>query len=275
VELKLNSITKNQHYVPQFLLRNFAIEQKGVYRLNVLDISKSQFRRNQNVKHICSENYFYDKDNQIEKFLDKNVETPAALEIQSLCKVDPLIEKMPSRELARFISVQISRTAEALKQSQDFLNGMTKTMFREMARLNGFDEDAAERVRLVPSEPRLVSSHLALNGCIAWLLIHDLEQHLLINRTSEDFIISDHPVVQTNVYLYGNNSLNTGSVSVIGVQLFLPISPKRVLCLYDPLVYKYGDRNSRITEIYEVDTIQGNRSVPACFIVAPVGFSKP
>lgn len=122
-------------------------------------------------------------------------------------------------------------------------------MFREMARLNGFDEDAAERVRLVPTEPRLISSRLALNGCIAWLLIHDLEQHLIVNNTPHEFLISDHPVVRSNLYLHGLNVLNTGSLSVAGAQIFLPISTRHLLCLYDPKIYKYGHKSSRISQI--------------------------
>jgi hypothetical protein len=88
-----------------------------------------------------------------------------------------------------------------------------------------------------------------LNGCIAWLLIHDLEQHLVINKTSHEFVISDHPVVHSNLYLFGHNVLNTGSLSVTGAQLFLPISPDRLLCLYDPRIYKYGQKGSRVSQV--------------------------
>jgi hypothetical protein len=250
----LSNITKNQHYVPQFLLRNFATERKRVHRTNVLDLVRNSFRKNQSVADICSQNYFYDKNNAIEEFLNRNVETPAANEIQSLCSEDAVVKALPSRELARFISVQITRTAEASNQMQVFVNGMFKTIFRESSRLNSFDEDAAEHVRLVPKEPRSVSSHLALNGYIAWLLIHDLEQHLVINRTSHEFVISDHPVVHSNLYLYGLNVLNTGSLSVAGAQLFLPISPNKLLCLYDPRIYKYGQKASRISQLDSVET---------------------
>lgn len=252
----MNNIAKNQHYVPQFLLRNFSMECKGVHRTNVLDLVRGNFRQNQNVAEICSENYFYDKDNVVERFLEKNVETPVANEIQALCSEESAIAASPSRELLRFISVQITRTAEAVNQAQTFVNGMTKTIFREMARLNGFDEDAAERVQLVPTDPRTVTSRLAFNGCIAWLLIHDLEQHLVINKTPHDFVISDHPVAHCNSYLYGLNVLNTGSLSVSGAQLFLPISPSRLLCLYDPRIYKYGQKDLRISQVDSIETVR-------------------
>jgi len=252
----MSNLTKNQHYVPRLLLRNFATEHKKVQRIHLLDLARSAFRPNQNVANVCSENYFYDKDNAIEQFLEQNVETPAASEIQALCSANPIIDATPSRELARFISVQIARTAEALNQFQVFLNGMTKTMFREMARLNGFDENAAEKVRLVPTEPSLVSSRLALNGCIAWLLIHDLKQHLIINESPNEFLISDHPIVQSNLYLYGLNVLNSGSLSVGGVQIFLPISTRRLLCLYDSQMYKYGSKESRVSTTGSVDTVR-------------------
>lgn len=251
----MGEITKNQHFVPQFLLRNFASERKRVYRINVLDLVRDHFRPNQNVADICSQNYFYDKNNAIENFLEKNVETPASEDINELCTEHPIISSTPSRQLARFISVQLARTAEALDQALVFINGMTKTMFRELARLNDFDEDAAERCRLVPTEPRLLASRLALNGCISWLLIHDLEQHLVVNRTAREFVISDHPVVHSNCYLYGQNILTTGSLAVAGAQIFFPIAPNRLLCLYDPRIYKYGQRNSRISVVDSVETV--------------------
>ncbi len=251
----MGTITKNQHYVPQFLLRNFAAQQKRIYRINVLDIERDNFRPNQNVADICSQNYFYDRNNAIERFLEKNVETPAAAEIERLCSECPTVATTPSRELIRFVSVQLARTAEALDQALIFINGITKTMFRELARLNNFDEDAAERCRLVPTEPRMLASRLALNGCISWLLIHDLEQHLIINRTVRDFVISDHPVVHSNGYLFGQKFINTGSLAVAGSQIFLPISPERLLCLYDPHVYKYGQKNTHVSYVDSIETI--------------------
>lgn len=254
-EYDLATFTKNQHYVPRLLLRNFATEHRKVYRIHLLDLARSDFRPNQSVANVCSENYFYDKDNAIEQFVEQNVETPAAGEIQALCSANPIIEASPSREVSRFISVQIARTAEALNQFQVFLNGMTKTMFREMARLNGFDEDAAEKARLVPTEPHLVSSRLALNGCIAWLLIHDLKQHLIINESPREFFISDHPVVHSNLYLHGLNIFSSGSLSVAGAQIFVPISTRRLLCLYDSRIYKYGSKGSRISTTSSLDTV--------------------
>ena len=62
-------VTKNQHYVPQLLLRRFAVRSGREDRINVYDIVRGQMRQNQSIKEVCSGNYTYDKDNSVENFL--------------------------------------------------------------------------------------------------------------------------------------------------------------------------------------------------------------
>src|SRR5690242_14418392 len=82
--MKDGQITKNQHYIPQFMLRNFAREQNDEYKVNIYDLKRNVVRSNQNVKKVCSKNYCYDRDNIIEQFLSDKVETPAAVYITKI-----------------------------------------------------------------------------------------------------------------------------------------------------------------------------------------------
>jgi len=248
-------MTKNQHYVPKLLLRNFATRKGREYRIHVFDPIRDVIRCNQNVSDVCAQNYFYDNDNWVEKFLAANVETPAGPEILAISSDKCLISPFPSRSIARFIAVQLARTAVAAKQSLATANALIGTMSKELLRLNGFDEAIPPKVRMVLTDPKVHHARLALTGCVAWILIKDLRQHLVINETARDFLISDNPVVQSNLYLSAQPVPHAASMSAAGAQLFLPISTRHLLCLYDDSVYKYGEKNSHISRIKQEETV--------------------
>ena len=126
------------------------------------------------------------------------------------------------------------------KSSLELMNGGMQTIFAEMARLNGLDETAARMLRLVPSEPRVVFAYLAAYAATQYRLIADLKLALVVNRTKTEFIISDHPVFQHNWYLRESWHPMAGSITVRGVQFFLPLTPSVTCCLYDSSVYLYG-----------------------------------
>ncbi|MFZ2753952.1 MAG: DUF4238 domain-containing protein [Lysobacteraceae bacterium] len=252
----MSTVTKNQHYVPQFLLRNFATRHGRTHRIHVFDTIRNDLRCNQNVADVCAQNYFYDNDNWVENFLETNVETPAVAEIAALCSEGRQVPHFPSRAMARFITVQWARTAEATSQTLAAANGLIGTMSQELLRLNGFDEAAAPRIRLVLTDPKQHHARLALSGCNAWILIQDLRQHLIINDTTHDFLISDHPVAQSNLYLGAQPVPHAASMSAAGAQLFLPLSTRHLLCLYDASVYKYGSRHSNVSRIDSKETVR-------------------
>lgn len=252
----MNKMTKNQHYVPQFLLRNFSTRHRRSDRIHVFDTIRYVLRCNQNISEVCSQNYFYDDDNWVEKFLEANVETPAAAEIHAMCSQDREVPDFPSRAIARFITVQFARTAEAANRTLAAANGLIGTMSQELLRLNDFGEAAAPRVQLVLTDPKTHHARMALSGCISWILIKDLRQHLIINDSSRDFLISDHPVVQSNLYLSSHPTPHAASMSTTGAQLFLPLSTHHMLCLYDASIYKYGDRDSNVSRIDDEKTVR-------------------
>ena len=76
----MGDITINQHYVPRFLLDGFRINpsDEELAKVNVLRIRHTKFLFNQSVKEVFSQNYFYDKDNAIESFIESHIETPSS-----------------------------------------------------------------------------------------------------------------------------------------------------------------------------------------------------
>lgn len=86
----------------------------------------------------------------------------------------------------------------------------------------------------------------------------DLSMKLLINQTDRPFITSDDPVFEYDQYLERVcDSLSYG-IGSKGIEIFMPISPKMMLALYDSQIYKIGTRKSRqvmITQRNDVDQL--------------------
>lgn len=239
-------VAKKQHFVPQLLLRGFAAAKRGESRLNVYDFKRQQYRPKQNIKDLCAGNYEYDVDDSFEEFLSEHVETPFGSELKILSQVTDRFDPVPSRALLRFLVVQLARTREAYEGSLAFTNAGVQTMFAEFARLNGLEESAFRRLRVGPSEPRAVRAYLAAYAATQYRLLGDLRLALIVNTTNTEFILSDHPVFQHNWYLRESSHPMAASITVRGIQFFLPVSPSVACCLYDPGIYLYRDASAGV-----------------------------
>ena len=258
-------ITKNQHYVPQFLLKFFSWKSGKERKTNVYDITRSSFRYNQTVKKICSQNYFYDKDNMVEDILSGKIETPAAPLIEALVHHDTKAIDSSKNwiRLLVFISTLLYRTPKSLDKIDSVIQTNIQSFSRELLRLNGMDSQSADRGRLnIKDEAALVST-ITLQGYYASILLTDLEFKLAINKTGLDFFISDHPVFMYNWLYRKLNHPGVTNVGARGLQLFLPISPKLILCLYDPKTYKYGEKGSSSIDVYNEKDIEALNSFQA------------
>jgi hypothetical protein len=240
--------TKNQHYVPQCLLKNFSVKhKKDDYRINIFDVTKKTTRFNQSTKEVFSQNFFYDKDNKVEQFLSNKIEDKAAIEIANIIEGDLCQIKDFSTTLLKFISVQLYRTPEAISQPLEFINSFFKPLAMQHVQAKGYDleqaQEAISGLRLLPKDIRSFRSRLALQGILASKLLEDLKFHLIINNSDVEFFISDHPVNQYNWLYRDLDSTSATALTARGVQIFMPISADKLICLYDPKVYKYGNKN--------------------------------
>jgi hypothetical protein len=235
-------VTKNQHYVPQCLLKHFGCDAKKGKRINVFDTARSDVRYNQAIKEVFSQNYFYDKDNQIEKFLAEKIEAPASRMIDEVVNGNLNIINKEPLTLHRFILSLFCRTPEASERVSGFVNSQLESIVRELLSLNGFDPEEASAGRF-NFHPDRLASLLTVQGVLDAVILRDLEYHIIKNETQLEFYISDHPVFIYNWLYRDLEHPGVTGLTAIGLQIFLPLSPKLTLCLYDPKVYKYGKRN--------------------------------
>jgi Protein of unknown function (DUF4238) len=251
-------ITKNQHYVPQCLLKFFSWEDRKERKTNILDIYRDSFRYNQTIKNICSQNYFYDTDNMVENILSEKIEAPAAPLISSIVDSDITVLDSPENwmRLLIFVSTLLSRTPKAMGEMDSIIQTHIQSFSRELLRLNGMDSRNADGVRLKINNEADWISLLTLQGYYASILLTDLKFHLAINKTGVDFFISDHPIFKYNWLYRKLNHPGVTGFGARGLQIFLPLSPQLILCLYDPVIYKYGAKGSLLTDIHDVKDVE-------------------
>lgn len=249
----VHQTTKNQHYVPQFLLGGFDAVGAEKPKVHIYDLEKGVVRKNQAVKEVFSQNYFYDINNEVENFLSSNIEGPASEIINRIRNNDFSMLGNGSVELIKFMCCQNARTVEARENVLYYINSHFYQIVLDLNRLNDLGIDDPESYKLSPSDKdsmRDFNAELALNGFGDAKHMEDLEFHILINKTKEEFILSDHAISRYNWFYRSLNDPRIGSMLAKGVQLFLPLSEKVCLCAYDAKVYKYGNKSSSVSELW-------------------------
>jgi hypothetical protein len=270
------NITINQHYVPHALIKKFGwLSHKDIFKINIFDHKRGYTRYDQNIEKVFSSNYFYDRDNSVENFLNK-IETPAAIVINELVKENFCILEIEERysEIIIFISSLLCRTPKAKDRIIAFLDTHIKAKVSELLRLNGLDPHEAYKGEFKVKDHSQLISYITMNGVVNSLLIKDLDFHIIKNETQLEFCISDNPVFAYNWFYRDLEHPEVTNIAARGFQIFLPLSPNITLGLYDSDVYKYGQKKERVTHVYDVTDIQMMNSFQIINSESIIGFNK-
>lgn len=222
-------ITRNQHYVPQFYMKFFSNVKNERTKKEKALISFYQFKDNlfrDNIKtdSVCSENYFYDEDGKIENKLAEKENKWARIINKIICNESLTISD--NNGIREFIIYQILRTKGVLEHNQamattvltDIINtadsSMNKSLIQEII------EEEVEKDVTAEYNLSLVEKILHV--------IDDLSIEILENKTEVNFITSDVPVIIINPL-----GIFRAGLGEIGTTIFLPISPRKMLMLYD------------------------------------------
>lgn len=218
----MKNITHNQHYVPQFYLRNFSsTSQKSNSKMGLAfyQFDKGLLKENIPIKSICSEEYFYDKDGSIENALQvcESIWADAIRDLLDENKRD--ISQETSNTIKTFAIYQYSRTRSTLNYFQKITNELSEA-------INSIECTST-------SDNREISSTMLLKHCPELIKdILDLSICKIINRSEKAFITSDMPIITINPF--ANNSYG---MSNVGIVLLFPISEKMMIGIYDRKVY--------------------------------------
>lgn len=229
-------IAKVQHYVPQFILRNFGNKKKR--RLHVFDKQNGCLFVT-SVRNVACESRFYDF-----KFRSQTLTLePALSRIEDDAK--PLFSRVLDEDslsvlsekerasLSIFFSIQFTRTRWYLEQWRSI-----PTMLGKKLRQMSESEESLkglERYLRIPdkNETTMGFTHMiseAPNNYAAqfankiWVLLKADRKH--------PFIIGDNPLALQNIIdmkPHGNIGL-----AVRGIEIYFPLSPTRALALWCP-----------------------------------------
>ena len=217
--------TRQHHYVPQFYLRRF---KSRCRRINLHNIHRSLTIPDASIKHECSKPNYY-RTAQIEDALAE-LEARAASAIPALCDGGRGCDMDTVRQ---FIAVQLLRTPSFTRRTET-----THSKFQEIFGGDVVNADSMRTIRFDAVEPKnLPVYNLRMSDALARAM-EDLRS-IVVETAAGAFITSDNPVFKYNQYLEEIRNHGTTGLGQTGIQIFLPLSPKHVLVMYDKDVYDY------------------------------------
>ena len=233
-----SGIAKVQHYVPQFLLRNFGTGKKD--QLNVFDKQIGKIYKT-NCKNVACESRFYDfnfdgTELSIEPSLS-NIESIAKPIIKGISEKETLEHLSPQdrANISIFLAIQFTRTKhfrENFSQISKLLGQTLKKRGFTDKQLEGVNEYitppsenalSTMTAKMISEAPKNYSMHFATK---IWLLAK--------TSTNTHFIIGDNPISlhnETDMKPYGNLG-----IAVKGIEINFPITPKLALLLWCPSI---------------------------------------
>jgi len=94
-------------------------------------------------------------------------------------------------------------------------------------------------------------------------LLKFLDCKFLVNLSLLPFVTSDAPVIFYNQLMeHADNYLGATGLVAKGLQIFYPIHPRLMICLYDPNVYDFGDgcnscySTESVEEVHQLNGLQ-------------------
>lgn len=250
---------KRHHYIPRFYLKRFSINNEGKF-LGLYNLKNRKFIQNAPLKSQAYENFLYGEDDEIENALaemESNVAKMFYYWTEEKLLYPPPIETNGFKLLRRFILYQAFRTPKAGSVIMEKLNQSVKTVIKELK------PDLWESMK----DAILEHENPVLEGLIRSIeherLLDFLDCKFLVNLSLLPLVTSDAPVILYNQLMEqaGNYIGATGLVAK-GLQIFYPIHPRLMICLYDSSVYDFGNgcnnccSTESIGEIHQLNGLQ-------------------
>lgn len=240
---------KNNHYIPKFYLRRFSLEEQGK-SIGLYNLKNDIFIPSAPIKHQASKDYLYGEDGEIELYLSKLEDAIAKFfwhwtEEKTL--IPPPKNSNAFKLLKRFILYQIHRIPKAGEEINDSSDRLFKTL------VDKFDlgfKDKVDNLKLVYEEPVLQALAYSIDK---EHFLDFLDIKFLVNLSDLPFITSDSPVILYNQLMEKRGSYKGATaLGAKGLQIFYPIHPRLMICLFDDQVYTYGEKDNCIsTELIE------------------------
>jgi Protein of unknown function (DUF4238) len=214
---------KNQHFVPRCHLRPFTKDEGGA-AINVFNLDRQRFIANAPVKSQCSGDYFYGKDQLLEKAI-QTVEGAYGAVLRSVRQPGCQITEGHKTVLRQFWLLQYLRTEAASRRAVE--------MAAETDKVAGTDSfsfrfDIRQAVQLAM---RVYAEMMSV--------VDDLKVCVVRNRSAVPLVTSDDPAVLTNRWYLEDRRIvgRSFGLQASGLLALLPLTPRLMCVIYDGDVY--------------------------------------
>lgn len=224
-------LSHRHHFVPLFYLRRFASESR---RINVYNLRRRRWIAGASLRDQCYRRRFY-VHQELEDLLARTESEIAPTLARLIDSGHPPDRGSSDHQLLFwFVSLQLLRTVASIRQTGLGMRQFTDAVFAP--------DD--------PSRPEDVTHEhvLELNLKQVPMMVRtltDLHVHVVHAAGPDPFITSDQPVFRYNAFCEGVSWSGVTGGRCSGLQIFLPLSPTRLVVLYDGHVYKAGSRSSK------------------------------
>jgi hypothetical protein len=253
---------KNNHFVPQSYLKRF--RSLGERQVGLFNLKSGLTIEGASVKTQCARNYFYTKNPVYEdKFMALEGKQSALLNQMTADTRVPKRDSDDHHALLALIMFQAGRTVTAAEQQDHLANAFGKAVLQKHFEKEGLDDllEVLPEVKITVEDGVIdaIAQHLSM-----YPLIGDMDMTLFVNDTDEDFVTSDHPVTLcNNLPASSPQGANTG-FSSRGLIIMYPLSPRVLLFMSDPEVYKVSSDANNVCSLKSTkDVISLN--LPQCF----------
>lgn len=250
---------KKHHYIPRFYLKRFSINNNGK-SVGLYNLDNRKFIQNAPLKNQAYINFLYGEDDEIENVLAKmegNVARMFYYWTEEKQLYPPPAESNGFKLLKRFILYQFFRTPKSGSDLMVKLNYNLKTVIKEF---KPHLWKTMKDLTLVYENPVLLALIYSFEN---EKFLDFLDCKFLVNLSILPFITSDAPVILYNQLLeQSDNYLGATGLIAKGLQIFYPIHPRLMICLYDSNVYDFGDgcdnccSTESIEEVHQFNGLQ-------------------
>lgn len=250
---------KRHHYIPRFYLKRFSNNNEGKF-IGLYNHTNSKFVQEAPLRHQAYENFLYGEDDEIENAL-ADMEGKVAKLFHYWTEEKLLYPPPPETNgfklLKQFILYQAFRIPKSGDNITESINQGLKTFVKE------FKPDLWESIKECRLEHKNPVLLMLLQAIEHQSLLDFLDCKFLVNLSPLSFITSDAPVVFYNQLMeHAGNYIGATGLVAKGLQLFYPIHPRLMICLYDPKVYDFGNGcqnchgTESIAEIHQLNGLQ-------------------
>lgn len=237
-------VNRNQHYLPQYYLRNFSTNG-NTKAINSFLINTQKVIKNTSIKNQASKaNYF----NEYDTYFSVQETNIGALFKKIIAGNEP-----SGIEDHSLLLTFIVTTKHRNPTSHEQIKNLPKLLKQILSPENSSEQIQSLMFDMSHSETLQMSVESMIDA-IANLT--DLSYKIVSNKTEKPFITSNFPIAQYNLFFERRNFTHIGiGYGSKGLIISFPISPNKLIFFYDSSIYNVGKRSNKIIEVNQIETV--------------------